>query len=97
MENEKIPLISVVILSLLLFGLGVVFLFFSTRFRNWYENLLHERNKEKPSIFYKFSSNLIKQKWYIINLKIGGLFCILFAILLFVLSVYRLLFPDRFR
>jgi len=97
MEKEKIFLIFTLVLCILLFVIGFISFFFSIKLKNWYINFLDTLHKRRVLPFYKFSSVITKQNWFTLNLKICGIFEMLVAVLMVVLIIYRLRYPDRYR
>ncbi|CAN5454126.1 hypothetical protein BH11BAC3_BH11BAC3_14350 [soil metagenome] len=97
MEKEKIFLLITLLLFILLFIIGFICVFFSMKLKNWYINLLNVLYKKRSSPLNKFSLGITKKNWFIINLRVCGILEMLFAILMVVLIIYRLRYPDRYR
>ncbi len=97
MEREKIFLIITLLLSVLLFVIGFISLFFSIKLKNCCIKFLNALHKKRLFPFYKFSLGVTNKNWFTINLKVCGILEMLVAILMVVLIIYRLRFPDKYR
>ena len=84
-------------LCIIVFAIGFISLFFSKKIKNWYANFLQALPKKQLFPFYKTSLDITNKNWFIINLKVCGLLEMLVALLMIVLIIYRLRYPDKYR
>jgi len=81
MNTEEIALVPMLLCAFLFF-VGFFSFFYTKKVRDWYINLLNALHKKRMAFFYEFYLNMVKKKWFIINLKIWGLVVMLAGIFL---------------
>jgi nitrogen fixation-related uncharacterized protein len=91
MEKTKQALIFIIAISIILFTIGFIAFFFTKKLRNNHIKMLNFLNRKKLVIFYKARLEMANQKWFLYNLKVGGLIIMLVGLVLFFYSLKRIL------
>jgi hypothetical protein len=82
--HKIIFIIYVIALAIVLAGLGVLALFNPKKLIAWTNYMMLRKDRE-PNAFVRYTLNMQKEKWLIVNLRICGLIYIIAASLIITL------------